>query len=179
VNAFLIGISELAEIAETIGRLRYQPIYSVWLQYPRPVALPFPMLGFADESVHWAFDREALCGQRGLIGTVVSASGTHQELSHNELAQAAHAALAARVGGLPAPLWHRVIAEKRATFLCSPGLERPPQMTPLRNFYLAGDYTASDFPATIESAVQSGVMCARHIRDSIEGAQNAGVAAWS
>ena len=34
---------------------------------------------------------------------------------------------------------------------------------PLTNFYLAGDYTASDYPATLESAVRSGVACARHI----------------
>jgi len=36
-------------------------------------------------------------------------------------------------------------------------------VTPLTNFYLAGDYTASDYPATIESAVRSGLACARHI----------------
>ena len=170
VNAFLAGISALAQIAESIERLRYQPIYSVWLQYPHPVALPFPMLGFAQGPLHWAFDREALCGQRGLIGAVISASGAHQELSHDELAQSAHRTLSGELGGLSVPLWHRVIAEKRATFLCSPGLERPAQVTPLTNFYLAGDYTAGDYPATIEAAVQSGVVCARHIRECSERA---------
>jgi uncharacterized protein with NAD-binding domain and iron-sulfur cluster len=54
-----------------------------------------------------------------------------------------------------------VIAEKRATFSCTPGLWRPESRTPLRNFFLAGDYVASDYPATIEAAVRSGVACAQ------------------
>jgi uncharacterized protein with NAD-binding domain and iron-sulfur cluster len=67
------------------------------------------------------------------------------------------------VYGLSEPVWTRVIAEKRATIACTPALKRPPQVTPLRHFYLAGDYTASEYPATIESAVRSGIACAQHI----------------
>ena len=54
-----------------------------------------------------------------------------------------------------------MIAEKRATFTCSVGLRRPANQTPIPRLYLAGDYTASDYPATLESAVRSGVACAR------------------
>jgi uncharacterized protein with NAD-binding domain and iron-sulfur cluster len=56
-----------------------------------------------------------------------------------------------------------VIAERRATFACVPNLARPQNRTPLPDFHLAGDYTASDYPATIESAVRSGVAAARLI----------------
>ena len=163
VNAFLIGITALAEIARTIEQLRYQPIYSVWLQYPASVPLTSPMLGLNHSLVHWVFDREKLCGQRGLIGVVISAEGEHQNLAQDELGLRVHQVLKQRVRDLPDPAWTRVIAEKRATFACVPGVQRPPQVTPLTNFYLAGDYTASDYPATIESAVRSGVTCARHI----------------
>jgi squalene-associated FAD-dependent desaturase len=163
VNAFLIGITALSEIAAAIDRLHYQPIHSVWLQYPSSITLPSAMLGFGEGPIHWAFDRERLCGQRGLIGAVISASGAHQELTQDELGALAHRELKRQLGDLPDPLWQRVIAEKRATFACTPGLQRPPQATPLTNFYLAGDYTASDYPATIESAVRSGIACARHI----------------
>jgi uncharacterized protein with NAD-binding domain and iron-sulfur cluster len=94
---------------------------------------------------------------------VISASGRHQELAQDELGLSVHQELKRRLGELPDPLWQRVIAEKRATFSCTPGVQRPPQITPLKNFYLAGDYTASDYPATLESAVRSGIICARHI----------------
>ena len=160
INAFLIGITALSELAATIERLQYQPIYSVWLQYPVSIALPSPMLGFSGGLIHWIFDREKLCGQRGLIGAVISAEGAHQDLGQDELGSRAHQELKRRLGGLPDPLWQRVIAEKRATFACTVGLERPSQMTPLMNFFLAGDYTASDYPATIEAAVRSGIRCA-------------------
>ena len=163
VNAFLIGITALSEIAQIMERLQYQPIYSVWLQYPQPVTLPSPMLGLTGGLIQWVFDREKLCGQRGLVGAVISAEGEHQALTQDDLGLRVHRELQETIAGLPAPLWTRVIAEKRATFACTPGIRRPPQITPLTNFYLAGDYTASDYPATIESAVRSGIACAREI----------------
>lgn len=163
VNAFLVGITALAEIAETVDRLTYQPIYSVYLGFPEHVRLSTPMLGFDSALLQWAFDRGALCGQRGVIGLVISAEGTHESLPHPELAQLCYQELQQQLGTMPAPMWHRVIAEKRATFACRPGLARPPAATPLRNFYLAGDYVASDYPATLEAAVRSGVGAARLI----------------
>jgi squalene-associated FAD-dependent desaturase len=164
--AFLIGISALAESAEAVERLAYQPIYSVYLGYPPELGLPAPMLGFESDLLQWAFDRGALAGQRGVIGVVISAEGAHQELAQEELARLVHQELQQHLGLLPDPLWHRVIAEKRATFACTPGLKRPESRTPLRNFLLAGDYVASDYPGTLESAVRSGVAAARMILDA-------------
>ena len=163
VGAFLDGFPLLSDIAAMIAQFDYQPIYSVWLQFAAPLTLPAPMLGFADGPLHWLFDRGALCGQTGLIGAVISAEGAHQDMSQDELGALAHAEISRRIGGLPALQWLRVIAEKRATFACTPNLRRPPNVTPLQNFYLAGDYTAGDYPATIESAVRSGIACAAHI----------------
>jgi squalene-associated FAD-dependent desaturase len=164
-GAFLIGISALAEVVEAVERLHYQPIYSVYLCYPGERRLPVPMLGFESALLQWAFDRGALGGQQGVIGVVISAEGPHQDLPHDPLAHLVHRELQQQLGPLPEPLWHRVIAEKRATFACTPGLERPESRTPLRNFLLAGDYVASDYPGTLESAVRSGVRAARMILD--------------
>jgi uncharacterized protein with NAD-binding domain and iron-sulfur cluster len=50
-----------------------------------------------------------------------------------------------------------VITEKRATFSCRPGIERPAGTTPLPGLLLAGDYVESDYPGTLEAAVRSGV----------------------
>ena len=162
-GAFLIGISALAEAAEALQRMTYQPIYSVYLQYPESVTLPGPMLGFESALLQWAFDRGALAGQRGLIGAVISAEGAHEELPQEELGRLVHQEIQQQIGTLPEPAWCRVIAEKRATFACTPALARPAVRTPLKNFLLAGDYTASDYPATIESAVRSGIAAARAI----------------
>jgi uncharacterized protein with NAD-binding domain and iron-sulfur cluster len=118
------------------------------------------MLGFDSTLLQWAFDRGALLGQAGLIGVVISAGGGHEEHDHAELARRVHAELERELGALPEPAWSQVIAERRATFSCVPGLARPDNATPLTNFFLAGDYTASDYPATIESAVRSGIAAA-------------------
>jgi squalene-associated FAD-dependent desaturase len=162
-GAFLVGISALAEVAEAVEGLEYQPIYSVYLGYPGERRLPAPMLGFESALLQWAFDRGALSGQAGVIGVVISAEGAHQDHAHDDLARLVHQELQQQLGLLPEPLWHRVIAEKRATFSCTPGLKRPEARTPLRNFFLSGDYVASEYPGTIESAVRSGVAAARMI----------------
>jgi hypothetical protein len=54
----------------------------------------------------------------------------------------------------------QVITEKRATFACTPALVRPGNASGAPGLVLAGDYTASDYPATLESAVRSGAQAA-------------------
>jgi uncharacterized protein with NAD-binding domain and iron-sulfur cluster len=58
-----------------------------------------------------------------------------------------------------------VIREKRATFSASPENEgsRPGPMTAAKNLFLAGDWTDTGLPATIEGAIRSGQTCARLI----------------
>lgn len=159
-GALLAHYAELAPIVQMIDQFVYQPIYSVYLQYAPGSRLPFRMGGLETRYSQWLFDRGQLCGQDGLIGVVISAGGAHQELGHDDLARAVHAELAENFPGLGEPRWHRVIAEKRATFSCTPGLLRPDNITQVAGLYLAGDYTASEYPATIESAVRSGVRAA-------------------
>ena len=163
----LAGLPPLAEVTRTVQRLAYEPIYSVYLQYAEPLGLPQAMFGLDATTAQWVFDRGALSGQRGLVGVVISASGRHQDLDQGTLVARVHGELRAHFPQLNEPLWSQVIAEKRATFSCVVGVERPSQRTALPNVYLAGDYTASAYPATLESAVRSGVACARMILDSI------------
>ena len=157
----LAGIGGLARVSRQIGAFAYEPIHSVWLQFDGAVKLPAPMIGLADSPAQWLFDREAICGQRGLIGAVISASNEHTGAAQDLLAQRIVADIARHFGPLPPLKWQRVIAEKRATFSCTPGLERPAARTPCPGFVLAGDYVASDYPATIEGAVRSGIAAAR------------------
>ncbi|MFO1364116.1 MAG: hydroxysqualene dehydroxylase HpnE [Burkholderiales bacterium] len=160
-SALLAADPRLAGVARAIDALEYEPIHTVYLQYPEAVSLPFVMLGFIGGLLQWAFDRGALSGQRGLIAGVLSASGRHEALARPDLAAAVHGEIAVHLPALPEPRWKRVIAEKRATFSCRPGLVRPANRTPVDAIVLAGDYTASDYPATLEGAVRSGVAAAR------------------
>jgi hydroxysqualene dehydroxylase len=160
VGTLLARYAELAPIVQMIDQFVYQPIYSVYLQYAPESRLPFRMGGLEARYSQWLFDRGQLCGQDGLIGVVISANGAHQGLVHDDLARTVHAELVENFPGLGEPRWHRVIAEKRATFSCTPGLLRPDNATPVAGLYLAGDYTQSEYPATIESAVRSGVRAA-------------------
>ncbi|MDO8414277.1 MAG: hydroxysqualene dehydroxylase HpnE [Gallionellaceae bacterium] len=156
-------IPQFSILAEQIATLPQQPIYTVYLQYPQTVRLPHPMLGLHDCVSQWLFDKGQLAGQHGLIAAVISAQGIHQDLTHEQLAHKVTREIHMQLGIAAIPLWHQVIAEKRATFSCESDLVRPTYLTPLANVLLAGDYTAGDYPATLEGAVISGIRCAKRI----------------
>jgi squalene-associated FAD-dependent desaturase len=161
----LAGLPGIGGITEQVGRLDYQPIVTCYLAYPIGVRLPFPMVGADGGLAQWFFDRGQLSGQPGLIAAVISAHGPHEDLDQESLVARIHAELAATMPGTPAPRWGRVIAERRATFTCRPGMDRPTARTPLPGLVLAGDYVDGDYPATIEAAVRSGVAAAHLLRD--------------
>ena len=151
-----------------IDALEHEPIVSVYLALGRGQKLPEPMIGLVSGSTagpaQWVFDRGQLGGPEGLLSCVISAHGPHEALARDELVLAVHAQLERQLGRrLPAPEWSQVIVEKRATFACRPGIFRPGIRTPLPGLWLAGDYLDSDYPATLESAVRSGVACATAI----------------
>jgi squalene-associated FAD-dependent desaturase len=156
-------LKPFAQLTGAIPEYSYQPIYTCYLQYDQRVRLPLPMLGLAEGLVQWVFDRGALGGAKGLLACMISAQGDHQQMTHDELAAACHRELARTLPGLAAPEWTQVIAEKRATISCTPGIRRPPLETPTPRLYLAGDYTDPDYPPTLEAAVRSGVRAAQRV----------------
>jgi predicted NAD/FAD-dependent oxidoreductase len=152
----------MAPAVKMLSSFDYQPIATIYLQYPHDTCLPGPMLGLTGGFSQWVFDGGLTHGTLGLLAVIISAEGEHQDWPAEQLAGKVHEELR-QVFSLPSPLWHKVIVERRASFACTVGLERPEQATGLKNFYLAGDYTAGDYPATIEGAVRSGVKCAELI----------------
>ncbi len=169
VDLFLASLPKLQRAYEQTQRYTYQPIYTIYLQYSAETKLPDVMTGMtkmpsqSNITAQWVFDRGQLCGQKGLIAVIVSAEGKHQKLTHDALALKVARELSDAFPDLAKPLWHKVIAEKRATFSCVTNLARPTNKTAQPHLYLAGDYTYADYPATIESAVRSGIACANLI----------------
>jgi squalene-associated FAD-dependent desaturase len=150
----------LQPVHAKVGAYAFEPITSVYLQYGRTVRLPRPMTGMAEGPGQWVFDRGLLTGQAGLLGVVISASAAQLASERMPLADAVHRQLCGLLPGLPAPAWSKVITEKQATFSCTPGLERPATVTAEPGIVLAGDHVASDYPATLEGAVRSGLQAA-------------------
>lgn len=149
----------------------YEPITTCYLQYDAHIRLTQPFLALIDDAAsgHWGqfvFDRgQQTVDQAGLLAVVVSTSATAIASGQDALIAAVTRQLAEalRQPELLAPRWSKMISEKRATFACTPALARPGVETGLANLLLAGDYVASDYPATLESAIQSGVAAARMI----------------
>lgn len=161
-NALLADLPELAEIHTALAGYRYEPIATIYLGYPPATRLAAPMLMLPGPHGQFVFDR----GQ-GVLACVISASGPWQELSEEALAAALHLELQQAAGQLARPLWQRTVCERRATYACTPNLARPANRTALPGLWLAGDYTAGDYPATLEGAVQSGVLAAQQLLDSL------------
>lgn len=146
----------------------YEPITTCYLKYDSSVRLAAPFFALRDhaESAQWGqfvFDRGQLnATQAGLLAVVISASSEAIAMGQATLANAVAQQLADvfQRKELATPRWSWIVSEKRATFACEPNLRRPPNQTALNNLWLAGDYTAGDYPATIEGAVRSGLQAA-------------------
>jgi len=145
----------------SLARLGGAPIVSVHLWLDREVtALPFVAL--LGTEVQWAFNRRALADDVSghLVTLVHSAAYAAADRPAEELAAAALADLRrvlpeARAARL---LRSRVIKERHATFSPRPGTDRlrPGPRTTVAGLFLAGDWTATGLPSTIEGAVRSG-----------------------
>lgn len=161
----LNGLSDTTRLTT----LEHDPITTCYLQYAPDLTLPCPFFALIDRPEHeeWAqfvFDRGQLDSKHsGLLAAVISAS--------SDAIESGKEALIARIGRqlskvfqrpeLAHPRWTKLVTEKRACFTCTPGLARPDNDIGVAGLALAGDYTASDYPATLESAARSGVKAAQ------------------
>lgn len=159
------------ELAAQLMAFDYEPITTCYLQYPAGTTLDLPFYALVDDAAsgHWGqfvFDRGQLdSAKAGLLAVVISASSAAGELDRAQLATDIAIQLAQVLGRptLAEPQWSQVITEKRATFACTPGLRRPSVEIGLPGLAIAGDYTACDYPATLEAAVRSGVAAAKAV----------------
>jgi squalene-associated FAD-dependent desaturase len=145
-----------------LQNLSVSPITSVHLWFERPV-MEEPFITSLDQTIQWVFNKTS--GQ--YLQIVISASRNLRDKSQQEILQLCRDELAQLI---PATLGTKilrsvVIRENAATFSPEPGCDRwrPAQHTPIQNFLIAGDWTRTGWPATMESAVRSGYLAAEVI----------------
>ena len=146
-----------------LERLESSPITSVHVWFDRPV-LELPHVVLIECAGQWIFNRGETAPGEHYVQVVVSAARQLQGLGRDEVERLIVAELRLL---LPAAAQAqvrraRVVTEHAATFSALPGVDqwRPPQATPLDNLFLAGDWTATGWPATMEGAVRSGYLAA-------------------
>ena len=152
-----------------LAGLRGSPIVSIELWLDR-VVVDRPMVGLRDCEIEWVFDKGRLYGRPGApqhLAFIASAAYRSVPRPNQELVGAAEAALRRYFPAMAQAAVTRslVIREPDATFASDPEAEtlRPGTVTPIRGLFLAGDWTDTGLPATIEGAVRSGFAAARSV----------------
>jgi len=166
----------LAEVATALARFEYDSIATIYLAWPAGSISQLPRCLMLDEGPdtpgQWLFDR-GVHGQERIAAVVVSLGSHVEEFESDKLAAQVAQQLVAQLN-LPVPLDARAVIDRRATFRCTP--DRPkiradalaspygPGSNPmLERLTLAGDYVYPDYPATLESAVRSGIAAAARV----------------
>jgi len=130
---------------------QFRAIVNAHFRCAPPAGLP-PIVGIVNGTIEWLF------GFPDRLSVTISAADRLLEVPREALAQTIWEEVAG-VAGLPKamPPW-QIVRERRATFAATPGedAKRPAASTRWRNLFLAGDWTQTGLPATIEGAVRSG-----------------------
>ena len=163
----------LAGLAANARATASAPIVTVnlWLDGPLTRA---QFIGLVDRPMHWIFDKRAIFGAHAAHLSVVTSGADDivrldnvalTEMALDEVQRAIPEARTLKM------IRSVVVREHRATFSLAPGEPpRPTTRTPLAGFYLAGDWTDTGLPATIEGAVLSGRLAAEAVLADGRGA---------
>jgi hydroxysqualene dehydroxylase len=139
----------------------FRAIVNAHYRVDPPRGLP-PLLAVLSGQVEWLFAFE------GRLSVTISGADRLMDTDREALARALWVEIA-QLTGLPQdlPAW-QIVKERRATFAALPAQERlrPPAQTRWRNLLLAGDWTQTGLPATIEGAIRSGNRAATLARES-------------
>jgi len=134
-------------------------ITGVYIWFDRPVT-SMPHGTLLDRHIQWFYNK----GEGRYLMLVISASDSMLKMQRQEVIDLALRELTEFLPAVAEAQVVRahVVKEAKATFRAKPGLEakRPISTTAIPNFFLAGDWTRSGWPATMEGAVRSGYLAA-------------------
>ena len=154
------------EVFGNLRQLQSSPITAVYLWLDRKVT-DLEYAALPGRQLQWMFNKSPDRNGASQLGLVVSASRKLLPLGRSEILEQAVRELkeifpAARQAEVVRGV---VIKEPFATFSCRTGSDalRPDQQTPIRNLFVAGDWTRTGWPPTMEGAVRSGYRCAELI----------------
>ncbi len=155
-----------------LRNLEYSPITGVHLWFDRELPVP-PAIALLDREMQWIFNKTENYHSNDpttYLGLVVSSAKKLADMPREEIVNIALDEVCACVPEAREAklLKSHVIKERKATFSPMPGADqwRPAQRTPIANLFLAGDWTATGWPATMEGAVRSGYLAAENIFDA-------------
>jgi zeta-carotene desaturase len=155
---------------QKLDAFRHSPILGIHLWFEKPV-IEWPHMIFVDSPLQWVFVKGLVPagGESELVGTqylhgVISAADEWVDKTAEEILAMSVSELAAYEPRVKTTKLSRgkVVKEKRATFSPEPGVEaaRPGTTGAISNLLLAGDWTSTGWPATMEGAVRSGYKAA-------------------
>lgn len=166
-SQLLKPIKECNELCHNLDQFRYEAITTIYLRYDEHCQIPENMIGLTGTLAEWVFDRR-VADQPGMIAVVISGSDKHDDFEHKDLSLIIRNELAVIFPEWPNPTASWVIREKRATFACTPEVNkhRPGCNTPVKNLFLSGDYLVTDelfLPATLETSIRNAKACAEEV----------------
>jgi hydroxysqualene dehydroxylase len=163
------AMREADPLCRNVAKLRFAPIISIHLWFDREISKT-AFAGLLDTHVQWFFNKSRILGgtsKPGYVSLVISGAHRFIDWTDKQLLTMALEELrrlfpASREAALLRSL---VIKEHQATLSPVVGSEafRPGHQSPIANFLIAGDWTRTGLPATIESACVSGHACANLI----------------
>jgi zeta-carotene desaturase len=165
-----VPFERLSALAPDLGidtaTFEHSPITGIHIWFDRPVT-GLPHAALVDRTIQWMFNKS----EGRYLQFVVSASRSLVEMGRAELIELVlreAAEFFPKVGEAKVERAH-VIKEVRATYSARPGMEaeRPEAKTSAANVFLAGDWTRSGWPATMEGAVRSGYLAAEAVAAAV------------
>ncbi len=151
------------------ARLSTSPIINVHLWYDRPIT-DIDFAAFVDSEAQWVFNKSkmwSLAGDGQYLDVSLSGAREYVALPKKDLSERFIREMERLFPRARGAQVRRclVVKEPHATFAARPGSGqyRLPFRTPIGNLFLAGDWTATGWPPTMESAVRSGLACAQEV----------------